>query len=190
MKRRGIVVGAVVAGVVLAAAVLVTGIPSANTVFRPGSLTDTPSGVEDGKAPELARIDVDPGEFDRQGKPSMEIRVDVEIRGYENLSYEDVQLCLYDSTGHLLSAEQLGRIYSPSPNWTTFTRSYSVEPTIESRPKYIVVDHPGLRNDSRFLNEIRVWDEEHQAWDVQFGSLDTVQDRFQFPRSNSTGVCG
>lgn len=182
-------VGTALVGVTLLAA-SVWG-PAASGFDGKGTVSPSPEPTETddqaGKPARTAIVDISPR---RYNESTGDFRVDVEtrVRGYENLSYEDPRLCLYDRTGAVLGNVSLWRIHSPDQG-THYERE-TVTTTVETRPYYVVVDHPELRNDSRFVSQTVRWLPDERTYWVERSSLDAVQDEFPFPRTNEVGACG
>lgn len=142
---------------------------------------------DDGKASQTALISVTPKEFNQAGENvSLPVDVFVQIRGYPELSYDDVQLCFYSEGGEILAQEPLGTISSPDTG--QFSEYYEKSVELAQRPTYIIVDHPELRNDSRFQTEVRYWADGDRR--VTYKPLDEIQDEFDWPRTDEVGKCG
>lgn len=137
-----------------------------------------------GAPPALARIAIDAEVTSRTNETvSMRIEVDTYIYGYENISYENPRLCLYDENGTVIRNESLRDIESPMEAVQT------VNVTLDERPIYYTVEHPGLRTDDRFELDYRRWDENEGLYDLLLYHLDEYPDTFDYPRTNQTGHC-
>jgi|GEM_PF-3588104 len=138
-------------------------------------------------APREARLSITIEEYVASDR-SLEITVTTEIRGYENLSYENSMLCLYSQNGSQIGSEPLWTIRSPDSG--TFYEQQSIEFTSIDRPAYIAIDHPNLRTDSRFVRKTWKWLPSREYYRGYRGTLDGIQDDFEWPRSSEPGQCG
>lgn len=113
------------------------------------------------------------------------VEVQYHAYGYCDLTYDDTMLCLYDSDGSLQFSKNLGRYHSSEDE--VFFNEHTATPDLEHRPKYIVVDHPELRNDSRIQLE-------RLAWRTDYGNnkgwVPYKSEAFEYPKSNKPGNCG
>jgi len=187
MDRRSLIV---LAGVFIGVtAVLVVGLnlpegPSggeSDTGDRAPTMTPESNG---GKPSALARIAINPEvTSETERSVSMRIEVDTNIYGYENISYENPRLCLYDENGTVLGNESLRDIESPIDTVET------VNVTVNKRPIYYTVEHPELRTDDRFQLHFRRLDEEDNIYRSLLYSRGEYPDSFDYPRTNQTGHC-
>jgi len=147
-------------------------------------------GVDSGGEPQqLARIKINPGRlalsgYDFKNTPAR-IKVKIYITGYK-VSYEHLRLCAYAESGQLLQEKMLGN--TSVAEQEDFRERFTVKYTANTRPHYIIVDHPKLRNDSRFTTDVRIYTGD--GYTLREGNLGSVQDRFTWPRTNQTGKCG
>lgn len=94
--------------------------------------------------------------------------------------YDHVMLCFYGERGHLMTQEDLGTLNTPVEK-TNVTDIH-----LESRPKYIVADHPKLRSPAPdFDQEIIVWNNENNSFAPAYP--DALP--FDLPRTNKVGTC-
>jgi len=194
MRRRrqvalvGAVVGVAVVGVLFSMGYLsANSSPSADSLTSGVQTTDTNTG---GRASQRAIIKIKPRRFkpDVTGPNNTTLRVNVntQVYGYGGVNYNNLQLCAYDRNGTLLQREPLGTISTNPP--PELYKTFRVNLTVQIRPHYLIVDHPRLRNDSRFFNQIRYWNGE--TYTLTYESLDEIQNQFEWPRTNETGTCG
>lgn len=185
MKRNSIVVFVGVAVVVVTT--LIAGLsvgPIATS--SPTEGTPTAADQDDGANPtERARIIVSPEIVTFTGNnTTMGVEVSYDIYGYEDISYENVRLCLYDENGTVLANEPLPNISS-----STYTVK-TVNVTLETKPTYYIVDHPELRTDDRFGLHQAQWNEDLDMYqDLEFND-GQYPESFDYPRTNETGTCG
>lgn len=161
---------------------------AASPQFGQRGQDDLPAVTPDGST-NSAIITIDPSLRNTSGEGSIQISADVtvDIRGYNEINYEHIRLCLYDENGDVLHGEQLGDIHVSDG---IYIREFSSNATVETVPKYIIVDHPELRTDSRIAVENRVWLPEQEVYDLRREGLGDIQNQFEFPRTNETGTCG
>lgn len=150
------------------------------------STTERGLTASGGEAPQQALVQISPYPLDSSSEQfAKRVLVSVKIRGYPPQRFENARLCLYDEGGTVLSNESLGTIVSPQTG--EFVTSYSVNVTLSQRPKYIVVDHPELRNDNRLTVEMLEWNSTRNLWIPQDGPSLPLGN---WPRTNETGQCG
>jgi len=160
--------------------------PSTTTANPVSNATTAEDG---GKQPQIALINIFPRQLGLSGvnlsNESIEIHVFIKVRGY-SINYDKLRLCAYTQSGSLLQGEPIGNI-SVSDGSEAY-QNYILNYTSDRRPHYIIVDHPRLRNDSRFRAQIRVWSGD--GYTLKWQSLNKIQNRFEWPRTNEPGKCG
>jgi len=183
-------------GVVVGLAVVL--IVSNGSVLSDSSATPTDSPMtssamttdDGGKAPHEASIDISPRGFDTSvespNDTTMRPRIAITIRGRGSVNYENILLCAYDASGTLLQQRSLGDITTNASK--DFYKIIRPNLTVQTRPQYLIVDHPRLRNDSIFSTVTRYW--EGDGYGIVHQSLDEIQNQFEWPRTNQTGKCG
>jgi hypothetical protein len=149
--------------------------------------TQSPTVDQGGEAAKIAVVELSPKRYNTT-TDRIAIAVTVRLRGYEEIAYRDPQLCLYDRDGQLLNSTSLPPISTRDSQDGSWHRNEMFRP--ETRPWYIIVDQPRLRNDSRFVLERRVWLPDQQGYWPYRKGLNEIQDNFQFPRSSTVGKCG
>jgi len=192
-RRTQLALGGVIVGVALVVALFGGGLfASGSSTSTETTPTDTPTtNTEDGgRGPQKASIGVYPLRFNPNvtdtNETLMQVAVQIIIWGYKNVDYDSLQLCAYAKNGTLLQGESLGNIStSPPPE---LYKTIRANLTIQTRPHYLIVDHPRLRNDSRFSNQVRMWYKD--GYTLKYENLDEIQNRFEWPRTNETGTCG
>lgn len=105
-----------------------------------------------------------------------EVAVSFEWAVEDSVQFENVMLCLYRQDGSVLNTTNLGTFSTPQ------TR-VRIPTTAPERPEYIVVDHPGLRENG--FVEMRFWNEEQSYYDI--GTIDDIE--FDYARSDEAGSC-
>lgn len=156
----------------------------------------TESGGDNHDSIRRARIQVSPGPVSMVGENvtmSPEVVFELYDYGdppkYDHVRLNDVMLCLYDREGAILHSSNLGGISFPETG--EFYRRQTVNVSTSTVPKYIIVDHPQLRNGTVFDQEVLIWDPEREGYTVSVAEgLGNIQDEFNFPRINEPGVCG
>lgn len=173
-------------------------------VSETGSRTSAPlddnategADTDSGRATQTAEIQLDIQSLN-QGSPTIiTFDVDVEVRGYPGLNYRDVQLCTYSGNGTLLGAESIGTINTT--NKKLHRSEIMTNMSFVERPDVIFVDHPQLRNDSRFQIDVRQWNHgaDRLTLDTTTKSrnltetVDQVAPNLNFPRTSEVGRCG
>ena len=144
----------------------------------------------------LAQIEISPGQVKRSGSNvSMSPEVVIHLYDYgdppkyDDILYEDVMFCAYDEEGAVLHSTNLGSVSSPETG--EFFKAERVNMTVATVPKYLIVDHPALRNDSPFDTKVQVWNADRERYSPALdGGLSEIQDRFEFPRTHEPGICG
>lgn len=94
----------------------------------------------------------------------------------ERISYEHVMLCLFDRGGTVINSTDLWTFETPHTTANVSLRSREV-------PKYVVVDHPKLR-DHGFVRILK-WDEDRRAYAT--ATIDDIE--FEYPRTEEIGTC-
>lgn len=191
MTRRYLV-GIVVLAVVVGGGLLWAGVGIPNSSFSDDSALTPTADQSDPQT--KAQIGISGREISNEsvrnvkvhpsGNVSVGIVVDVQIYGFDNLSYEDVQLCVFDENGTVLDNRSLGTISSPMSTRHPFNI------TVRERPTYYIIHHPELRADGTIWTEDRHWDPETNTYYTIEEDINEYQDDFEFPRTNETGVCG
>lgn len=164
------------------------------------SPTETEDSIEQngGRKPKDAEIKISPTALNFSDTYSMTLDVDAEAYGYNNLSYNDLRVCVYDHNGAILYGETIGQFTSATDASNTESyREYSINATTSSRPKYVTVDQPQLRHDGRVAVEILVINDNEESWDDEWsGGVTSHNEKFdnitpfEFPRTNEVGKCG
>jgi len=176
MNRRSLI-AAVLIIAISTGALIVSGTLSEFT--NDGQGVSTPMKGGEGQPTEAARMDISPRELHQVNNTTqMEIWVDINVFGHNGLSYEDVQLCLYDENGTVVGNHSLGTVSSP----TQELRMFNV--TVSERPTYYIIHHPRI-NETSTLWAI------HRKRNPEDGVLyDVTIDEIDFyPLTNETGVC-
>lgn len=149
-----------------------------------------PTGSSNHDPVRKAEVDISLQSYNRT-TADMTLEIPIHIREH-SVYYESPQLCLYDRNGTVLYREALPTINNSDGG--EFYKRPTITVDLEQLPKYILIDHPGLRNDPRFDVELLelVHDSERSKviYTPRYGGLGDVQDRFDFPRTNETGKCG
>ena len=156
------------------------------TASSPTEGTPIADNQNNGAEPtERARIIVSPEAITFTGNnTTMGVEVSYDIYGYEDISYENVRLCLYNQNGTVLANEPLPNISSP-----TYTVK-TVNVTLETKPTYYIVDHPELRTDDQIVLHQSRWNDDLDMYqDLEFND-GQYPEGFDYPRSNGTGTCG
>lgn len=166
----------------------------------PGESDTTPSTThatedsadESGNLPEDVYLELAQRPRADTSNGTIAVTVEASVYGYDDLHYEDVQLCLYDENGTVVASKSIGTISARASTPEYRRDTYTVKVT--GFPKYMTVDHPGLRNDSRVGVDLLIWsprgDSGERFWNVTKAGLGEYQDRFEFPRSDEPGECG
>jgi hypothetical protein len=150
------------------------------------STTQRELTVSGGEATQQALVQISPYPLDSSSEQfAKSVLVSVRIRGYPPQQFENTRLCLYDEGGTVLSNESLGPIVSPETG--EFVTSYSVNVTLSQRPKYILIDHPELRNNNWMTVEMLEWNSTRNLWIPRDSPGLPIAN---WPRTNETGQCG
>lgn len=137
------------------------------------------------KKSQAAYIKISPSRIDKSTN-NMSVEIVIHEYGYNNLSYDNLTLCMYDSSGDIIQHQTFGQVGSLESN--EFFEVYEFNVSVSSKPKYILVDHPELRNDSRIRNQIRVWNS--GSYGIEYQESNPMKDDFGFPRNSEIEQCG
>jgi len=195
-RRTQLALGGVIVVVALVVALFGGGLlSSGSSTPTETTPTDTPTNDTDngGRPEQEAEIDILPHQFDpnisNRNETTMQVVVYITVYGYGTVEYDNLQLCTYAENGTLLQRKPLGNISTNPP--PELYRQIRTNLTVQTRPHYLIVDHPRLRNDSRFRNELLyIKRQRDMIYDYSHQSLSEIQNRFEWPRTNETGTCG
>jgi len=151
----------------------------------------------DGHAPvQKAEIDISPGKMDSSGDQiTMNINVVATIYDgnttpeLSDLRYDHVLLCLYSQTGTVLHKEDLGTI-STAGSTNEFSERYDVPVTTNQIPRYMIVDHPDLRDGNSVSVDVLEWKPDREIYTQHSKSFGQLRTNFTYPRSEKVGECG
>ena len=99
----------------------------------------------------------------------------------EDIEFQGVMLCFYDTGGDILAEENLGTFRPPASNAT-------FQVNVGEIAHYIVIDHPKFREYGKLDLSLYVWADDHYR--DEGGYLEDQQDEFPYPRNDMDGQCG
>jgi len=152
-------------------------------LFVSGDSPDSTSdqSATDGSSPTSeAQLKVRPrGVINNGNSMTMRIWVDVKMYGYDNLTYHDVQVCMFDASGTVLASRTIDNVSSPQ------RKIYEYNITVSERPTYYLIHHPDLKSDPKVITQEYKWNSGSETYTI----IEPDDIGFEFPRTNETGTC-